>query len=285
MATAGELTHAAAQRLAAAGIDDARLEAEVLFAQALGSDRVHVLAALHDPVREDATRTFGALIERRLRHEPLAYIVGHREFYGIDIECAPGALIPRPETEMLVEIALAEVRARGAALRLVDVGTGSGAIAVAIAVNAPDVRVLAIDASEPALAVARRNVQRHGVAARVELRAGDLLGGQGQFDVIVANLPYVSGADWRALPPEIRDHEPQEALTPGPLGTEAVAALLAQAPAHLAPGGALAAEMGDTQGAALLAEVARAFPEADRYVMKDLARLDRVLVVRVGSGG
>jgi release factor glutamine methyltransferase len=165
------------------------------------------------------------------------------------------------------------------------VGTGSGAIAVAIAVSAPGVRVIAIDASETALGVATRNARQHGVEARVELSAGDLLGGQGAFDVIVANLPYVSEADWRGLPPEIREHEPREALTPGPLGTEAVSALLAQAPAHLAANGVLAAEIGDRQGAALLAEAARAFPEADRCVMKDLAGLDRVLVVRVGSGG
>jgi release factor glutamine methyltransferase len=285
MHTAGELAHAAAQRLAAAGIEDARLEADVLLAQALGADRAHVLAALHDPVREDAAQAFEALIERRLRHEPLAYIAGRREFYGLEIMCAPGALIPRPETEMLVEIALAEIRARGAALRIADVGTGSGAIAVAIAVSAPGGRVLAIDASETALAVAARNARRHGAEARVTLRVGDLLGGQGEFDVIVANLPYVSEADWREMPPEIRDHEPREALTSGPLGTEAVAALLAQAPAHLAAGGVLAAEIGDRQGAALLAVASRAFPEADRCVMKDLAGLDRVLVVRVGSGG
>ena len=212
------LIHDAAARLDAARIGDARLEAEVLLAHVLGIDRAHLLARMDDAVDDDADARFHVLLTRRLGHEPLAYIVGQREFYGIDIACGPGALIPRPETEMLVEIALDEARRRGSGLRIVDVGTGSGAIAVAISANAAGARVTAIDASDAALALARRNVARAAVAKRVDLRVGDLLDGEGVFDVIVANLPYVSAADWEALAPEIREHEPRAALVGGARG-------------------------------------------------------------------
>jgi release factor glutamine methyltransferase len=278
--TVAELLHDATHRLAAAGVEDARLEAEVLLAHALRVDRAHVLALLHDPLPDDAHITFDTLIARRLRHEPLAYITGVREFYGVDILCAPGALIPRQETEMLVDLALDELRRRGPGLRIADVGTGGGAIAVAIALNAPQARIIAIERSEAALAVARRNCERYGLTGRVELVRGDLLGPPGVFDVIVANLPYVADADWQALAPEIRHYEPREALAAGPAGTEVTERLLAQAPGHLAPHGLLAAEIGETQAAALLAAAHRSFPHAEAYVMKDLAGRDRVLVVR-----
>jgi release factor glutamine methyltransferase len=283
--TVAEMVHSAAGRLRAAGIEDERLEAEVLLAHAMGTDRTHLLAGLHDDAPAAARGAFDAILARRLRHEPLAYIIGRREFYGIDIACAPGALIPRPETEMLVEIALGEIAARGAGLRLADVGTGSGAIAVAICVRSPGARVVAIEASAPALAIARENARRAGLEGRIELRRGDLLEGAGVFDVIVANLPYVSEGDWAALAPEIREHEPREALVGGPEGTEVIERLLATAPAHLARGGVLAAEIGDTQGASLLAAAQRCFPEAQVCVKKDLSGRDRVLEVRDGSGG
>lgn len=280
-----ELIHEAASRLEAAAIDDARLEAEVLLAHLLGCDRAHLLARFGDAVAADAVTRFEALLARRLAHEPLAYIVGHREFYGIEIACQPGALIPRPETEMLVALTLDEVHRRGDALRVVDVGTGTGAIAVAIAANAPGVRVTAIDSSADALAVARRNVERAGLAGRIELCAGDLLEGRGAFDVIVANLPYVSAAEWQSLAPEIRQHEPRGALVSGDGGTEAIERLLRQAPSHLAPGGLFAAEIGAPQGVRLLAVAHGCFPDAEVCVMKDLAGLDRVLVVRGAGGG
>jgi release factor glutamine methyltransferase len=279
-----EIIHNAATRLDAESIDDARLEAEVLLAYVLRADRAHLLARMADDADAEASARFEVLLARRLAREPLAYIVGHREFYGIEVECAPGALIPRPETEMLVELALDEVRRRGDALRIVDVGTGSGAIALAIAANAPGVRVTAIDASEAALAVARRSVERTGVADRVELRAGDLLEEQGVFDVIVANLPYVSAAEWELVQPEIREYEPREALVGGASGTEAVERLLREAPPHLAPGGLLAAEIGATQGARLLAVARECFPDAHVCVIKDLAGLDRVLEIRRRGG-
>jgi release factor glutamine methyltransferase len=283
--TVAEIVHEAARRLRDAGIEDERLEAEVLLAQALGIDRTHLLAGLHSDAPVAARRAFDVMLERRLRHEPLAYIIGRREFYGIEIDCAPGALIPRPETEMLVDIALGEIAARGADLRLADAGTGSGAIAVAICARSPGARVVAIEASAQALAVARENARRAGLEGRIELRRGDLLEDAGVFDVIVANLPYVSEGDWAQLAPEIREHEPREALVGGPDGTEVIERLLTSAPAHLAQGGVLAAEIGDTQGARLLAAAQRCFPGAQVCVKKDLAGRDRVLEVRERSGG
>src|SRR5438309_422856 len=139
---------------------------------------------------------------------------------------SPAALIPRPETELLIDVALEAIASRGGLARVADVGTGSGAVAVAIAANAPRVHIVAIDSSPEALRLAESNVRHAGVEDRVELRHGDLLEGVGRFDVIVANLPYVSEADWRGLPPEIRDHEPRAALVGGVRGTEAIERLL-----------------------------------------------------------
>ena len=272
--------HRGAADLAAASADDARLEAEVLLAHALGIDRAHLLADLRSALSLEQAAAFDVLLARRRAREPLAYIVGHREFYGIEIECSPAALIPRPESEMLVDLALEEARHGRGEIRILDVGVGSGAIAIAIALNAANARVLATDVSDAALALARRNDGRHGVESRVELRNVDLLDGLGAFDVIVANLPYVSESDWRGLAPELRDHEPKTALVGGETGAEIIEAMLRQAPPHLAPAGVLAAEIGASQGEAALRAARAAFPEAAACVIKDLAGLDRLLVVR-----
>jgi release factor glutamine methyltransferase len=281
----GEATRDAALKLAAAGSEDARLEAEVLLAHALRIDRTHLLAELQATVSPEALALTEAMLTRRLAHEPLAYIVGYREFYGVEIICGPGALIPRPETEMLVELALAEITRRGETLRIADVGSGSGAIAVAVCLCAPTVSVVAIERSALARSVARTNIDRHHVESRIELRSGDLLEGLGVFDVIVANLPYVSELERQALPPEIREHEPREALVGGPAGTEVIERLLVQVPEHLAPGGVLACEVGAAQGDRLAAEAGRRFPDARACVKKDLAGHDRMLEVRRQGGG
>lgn len=284
--TVAEIVGESIVLLEAAGIEDARLEAEVLLAHALGFRRTRLLSELRSEVPPEAHKAFGALLMRRVEHEPLAYIVGYREFYGFDIVCGPGALIPRPETEMLVELVLSELAARGPGLRIVDVGSGTGAIAVAVCASARAARVVAIEASGEALAVARSNVSRHAVAGRMELRAGDLLTGvTAEFDVIAANLPYVPEADWAALPPEIRVHEPREALVGGPEGTEIIEELLSQAPARLAPGGVVVAEMGDGQAARLVVAATRFFPEADVCVKNDLSGRDRVLELRDRRNG
>jgi release factor glutamine methyltransferase len=259
--------------------DDASLEAQVLLAHALGLDRSHLLANLNENVARDSAAAFEQLVHRRVAREPLAYIVGMREFYGIAIACSPAALIPRPETELLVGLALDEIERRGRNARACDVGTGSGAIAIAIAMHERRTRVVATDASDSALRLARQNASRHGVADRIDFVRTDLCAGLGRFDVIVANLPYVSAEEWRTLEPELRDHEPRRALVGGPGGAEIVERLLREAPAHLSGSGVVAVEIGATQGDRIMTVAREAFPQARIELMRDLAGLDRVVAV------
>jgi release factor glutamine methyltransferase len=281
--TLAQALHGAEQRLRAADIDDAWLEAEVLLRYALGLDRHSLFARLQQPIEPQQQATYDALLQRRLAHEPTAYIVGRREFFGLELECTPAALIPRPETELLVEETLAIVRSAEIAQRaweIVDVGTGNGAVAVALAVNLPGARIIGIDVSRQALLLARRNAERHRVADRACLVQSDLLSPLARpVDVVVANLPYVSTADWKASPPEIREHEPRAALDGGPEGTALLERLLAEAPACLGRPGWLLAEIGDEQGERLRRLAAQRFPQADVEVKADLAGLDRLLVI------
>jgi release factor glutamine methyltransferase len=269
-------------RIAAAGSDEAHLEAELLLAHALGIDRTHLYQRLDEQLPLDAAAPFEALVRRRLSHEPIPYIVGHKEFYGIELEVTPAAIIPRPETETLVEIAVdfARPRITGREFRVADVGTGCGAIAVALALELPEAEISAIDVSAEALALARRNAERHGLADRVRFLEGDLLAPLGEpADVIVANLPYVLSADFEAGPPEIREHEPRLGLDGGPDGLRLIDRLLREAPPKLRPGGALFAEIGEGQGQPARDLAAAAFPSARIEVRKDLSTLDRVLAV------
>jgi release factor glutamine methyltransferase len=279
---------AAADRLTAAGVEDARLEAEALLRHALGAgvSRAQLLARASEPLEPTAAAAFEVALARRLRREPLAYITGSCEFYGLDIECSPAALIPRPESEHLVELALDWLcDAAPESPLIVDAGTGTGVLAVAIAVNAPDASVVAIDSSRETLRLARRNVARHGVAARVSLVAGDLLGPlrAGVADVIVANLPYVAEAEWDALQPEIREHEPRGALVGGARGTETIERLLAQARGALRPRSLLLCEIGATQGRAVETLAHAALPGSHIEIRKDMAGLDRVLFAGLGT--
>ena len=277
--TLAEALHAAQSRLREAGIDDAGLEAEVLLRHALDLDRAQLYARLHEGLDETHRADFQRLINRRVAHEPTAYIVGHKEFYGIDLEVTPDALVPRPETELLVDEALRV--APDGPCTIADVGTGCGAIAVALATRLPQAVIYAIDDSERALALAARNVERLGLTSRVRPVHGDLLDPLPEaVDLIVANLPYVKTRDWEALPPEIREHEPRAALDSGPNGTEALERLLRVAPSYLRPKGRLLAEIAWDEGE-LLVEVAReCFPRARVTIEKDLAGLDRILMIQ-----
>ena len=301
--------------LAQVGSDEANLEAELLLTHALGPstgsgqalDRVHLYQRLRDELSHEQERAYCALMERRLAHEPAAYIVGHKEFYGIDFQVTPAAIIPRPETETLVELVVAFARERFAdkPFTLVDVGVGCGAIAVAVAHELPQAQVIATDISPEALALAQSNAERHGLAQRIRFLQGDLLeplqgsvhpepkpGGsrdssrraspepRRRVDIVAANLPYVPTADWERLPPEIREHEPRDGVDGGPDGLRVIERLLRQAPQYLQPGGALFVEIGDEQGQAASALVREAFPNAQVEVRPDLSGLDRVLVVR-----
>lgn len=277
----------AASRLRGADIADDRLEAELLLCHALGLTREALLARLRDPLDDETSRAFEGLIERRLAHEPVAYITGHREFYGLDLACTPDALIPRPETELVVELTLDWVKGHGpwaTEVCIVDAGTGNGAIAIAIAANQPDARVVAIDTSAAALRLARRNARAHGVEGRIDFACASLLDAvRGKADVVVANLPYIPTHEYRELAPEVREGEPEQALHAGPRGTELIEALLPQAAALLGEPGLLAAEHGWDQGE-LLREAARAsFPGARIETRRDLAGEERVLVVAVNG--
>ncbi|HEX7127559.1 MAG TPA: peptide chain release factor N(5)-glutamine methyltransferase [Thermodesulfobacteriota bacterium] len=296
-ATVGAALDAAIARLAAAGVASPRLDAEVLLADALGLGRAALIARRPEPLPGGALEAFEARVARRAAREPVAYIVGRQEFYGLDFEVTRDVLIPRPETELLVEEALdnlpgaslaragvnparaPEVPAESSTPRVVDVGTGSGCIAVAIAVHAPAARVIAVDASEAALAVARRNAARHAVAGQIEFVRGDLLAGlDGPFDLVVANLPYVSTEEVGTLMPDVRLYEPALALDGGAGdGLALVRALVAQSVGRLAPGGLVILEVAAGQ-AARVADLLRSVGAfSDVSIRRDLAGIERVV--------
>ncbi len=271
-----------ARRLLPQVSDEPELEAELLLRHCLGVDRASLYRLLTAELSEEEQQRFRDLVRRRLIHEPTAYIIGHKEFFGLDFEVTPAAIIPRPETEVLVELAIeaAHKKLLADALPIADVGTGSGAIAVALASALPEGKITATDTSPEALELAQRNAARHRVDKRIRCLQSDLLDTvPGRVDVLVANLPYVTTADWKALPPEIKDHEPREGLDGGPDGLRVIERLLEQAPARLSPSGVLLAEIGDMQGRAAKAAARAAFPEAAVKVMPDPSGRDRVLAV------
>ena len=262
--------------------EEAELDAELLLRHCVGLDRSGIYRRLAEQMSDEQERRYGAVVGRRLVHEPTAYILGHKEFFGLDFEVTLAAIIPRPETELLVELAInfARLRTAGPPPAIADIGTGCGAIAVSIAHTLPDVHVIATDVSADALALAGRNAERHGVSDRIDFRCGDLLAPlDAPADLLVANLPYVRTGDWLALPPEIRDHEPRAALDGGNDGLRVIERLLQQAPACLRTSGALLAEIGDEQGDEASAMAQEVFTNAAIEVRPDLSGRDRVLVV------
>ena len=278
--TIHEALRRAAARICETGSEEAALEAEILLMHATGLGRAAIYARLTDDLPPEQAAAFQSYVQRRLAHEPVAYITGHREFFGLDFEVTPAALIPRPESEMLVELVLLFAQERGESLTIADIGTGSGAIAVSLAHALPGSRVIATDISPEALDLARRNAERHAVANRIDFRQGDVLAPlDGQVDVIVTNLPYVRTDEWRALPPELAAHEPRVAFDGGPDGLNLVRRLLRDAPSRLRARGALFAEISHDQAEEVLALVEQVFPGASSAARKDLANLDRVLCV------
>jgi release factor glutamine methyltransferase len=238
---------AARQRLRDAGISQSEsdLDARLLAQHVLGWTTERFLTDAHAQAPDGFMPHYQSLVARRATREPLAYIVGAREFWGLELEVTPHVLIPRPATELIVEAMLERFRDRQAPLEIADICTGCGCVAVAIAHERPAARVVATDISEEALAVARRNAERHGVSAQVSFRHGDLLHGiEEQFDAIVANPPYVVDGARDALQPEVRDFEPALALFGGHEGLDLVTRLVADAPKQLRPGGALIFEFG-----------------------------------------
>ena len=253
MATPYERIGAARARLVAAGIpaQDAAFDAEVLARHALGWDRATLLARGRDPEPPEFEARYHALVERRVQREPVAHIVGRREFWGMEFEVSRDVLVPRPETELVVEEALAFARDYSCRT-VIDVGTGSGCIAIAIARELPEARVLALDASEAALAVARRNADRLGVAERVTFAHSDLFEQvEAKADLIVSNPPYVPARDEPSLQSEVGRYEPHAALFAGEDGLAIIRRLFNDAPRHLAPTGRLIVEFGFGQEAAV----------------------------------
>jgi release factor glutamine methyltransferase len=260
-----------------------------------------LLVHQHDGCPAGFAGVYEALVRRREGREPTGYIIGHREFWNLDIEVRPGVLVPRPETELLVEEALARlspddhedgagrapaVSPPPARLRIADVGTGSGCIAVALARWLPGGEVVAIDASDEALGVAVRNAERHDVSARVRFLKGDLLAGvAGPFDAVVSNPPYVPAQDIANLQPEVRDHEPIQALTGGADGLDVVRRLVPEAASVLRAGGWLLFEFGFGQ-ANLVRGIVEDEPRLELVAVRaDLAGIPRVAIARRRSSG
>lgn len=285
---AGEALAEAATRLRNEGVESPRLDAELLLAHVLGVNRATILAYPDRRLTPKQLTRYRDLVARRAGREPLAYIVGHREFFGIDLVVDRRVLIPRPETELLIEHTvrigrqLAQRLASPLAtpLKIADVGAGSGAIAVTLAVHLPQATVFALDASEGALDVVAKNARRHGVADRVRCLRGDLLSPLPcPVNLITANLPYVTTGEWQELTPEIRDHEPRSALDGGHDGMDFIRQLLATATPHLQPDAAILAEIGASQGVAVTALARKHFPQTRIQLVQDYAGLDRLVII------
>ncbi|MDO8692355.1 MAG: HemK/PrmC family methyltransferase [Dehalococcoidia bacterium] len=345
----GSILRCGRRRLTEQGLEEAHLEAEVLLMRLVGISRAHLHSHLDGPISEEDEAAYQSWIDRRAAREPLAYITGVREFFGLDFYVDRRVLIPRPETELLVEECLrilgrgrtgpsaptgdgrpsvpigdgrpsaptgdgrpsaptgdgrpsaptgdgrrsaptgdgrpsARTGDRLSSPVLADIGAGSGAIAVVLACRLPDARIYATDVSTDALEVARLNCLRHGVQERVELRPGDLLEPVKEpVDIILANLPYIPDSVLPTLAPEVSVHEPRLALAGGADGLDLVRRLLAQAPGRLRPGGRLLLEIGSGQGARAARAAADALPDSSIRIMRDLAGLERVLVIELAS--
>jgi release factor glutamine methyltransferase len=265
---AREALQGAADALAAAGVDSPRLDAELLLCEATGWERAALAAEPDREIDGAAARQFALAVRRRLRREPLAYITGRKGFRRIELSVDPRVLIPRPETELLVEVAVELAPAS-----VLEVGTGSGAVALAIADELPEVKVTATDTSGAALELARHNAERLGLAGRVSFVEGTLP--EGEFDLLVANLPYISSREWEGLQPEIREFEPREALLAGEDGLEEIRALLSARPRAWA----IALEVGAGQAAAV-AELVRDAGYSRIESRSDLASIERGVIGR-----
>lgn len=263
---------------------DPALEARVLLRRALGFTEMEILAFPDRPVAASGARRYRRAIARRAARVPFAYILGEREFWSIPLTIGPGVLIPRPETELLVETVLA-LAGKGDET-IAEIGTGCGAVAVALAKEMPGARIIATDISRRALFLARKNAARHG-AGNIEFRGGDLFAPlrraalMGGLDILVSNPPYVAESAWRFLEPEVRDFEPKQALVAGPSGLETIVRLVAGAPEFLKPGGSLVFEIGRGQARAVKALLKK--PWTDVSVKKDLWGIPRTAVARLGS--
>jgi release factor glutamine methyltransferase len=278
----------AADYFAKKGLSTPRLDAELLLAFTLDMSRVNLYCCFDRPLNKEETDRYRELVRRRVAKEPVAYILGWKEFYGLEFSVTPAVLIPRPDTETIVEAALKWLEKRPDS-RICDIGTGSGAIAVTLANSFPESTVLALDNSEEALKIAWKNIQAHGLDDRITVISGDLLGSlDDAFDLIVSNPPYVAEADRETLDAGILNYEPGAALFAGADGLDVIRRLVPEAAERLVPGGALMIEVGDGQADSVvnLFETSGVFSSVE--TKSDLAGVQRVVCgfdARGGSDG
>jgi len=286
----GRALLAATRRLREVEIESAQLDAAVLLASVLGVSKAWLYAHPARPLAEPEISLYESLVRKRMCHEPVAYLVGYKPFYGLDITVDPRVLIPRPETEMLVERALAHARRMvrdGLRPVAADIGTGSGAIAVALAANAPELTIYATDVSPASMEVAEKNVWRYGLGEQVHLLPGYLLDPLPEpVDIIVANLPYIATGDLATLPQQVRDFEPVLALDGGSDGCLILHALVhamatAEGRARIKPGAVALLEIGADQGDAMRAIVSTELPGHEFTVLADYSGFDRIVVINL----
>ncbi len=264
------------------GSESPRLEAEVLLAHARGCQRIELYTSFGDIVTPEIRTRFKELIKRRSEGAPVAYLVGEREFFSLSFKVTPSVLIPRPETETLVVLALTYLQSLPVSEtppRVIDVGTGSGAIIIALAKHFPNAEYQAVDLSPEALAIAQENAAKHGLAEKIQFEIGDLLAAQPEnvFDLVVSNPPYISEPEYAVLPRDVKDHEPRLALVGGPKGDELVQKLTKQAALCLKPGGRLLMEISPMLETAAVTFL-QSQTEFDQVgVQKDLSQLTRVV--------
>ena len=278
------LLREAAGSMRGAGIPEPMFEAELLMAEALGMNRAGVIARLKDIPDAEAFDRFHKSVTRRANREPLQYITGRQEFYGLTFHVGPGVLVPRPETEIIIEEGLAFLKETGGRM-VADIGTGSGCIAISLAAGLPEAVIYAIDSSDVALAIAAENAEHNGVAGRVRFLRGDLFGPlveagfAGDLDLIVSNPPYIPSVDIPGLQAEVA-FEPLQALDGGPDGLDIVREIIRLVPEYLKPGGGLLIETGFGQADAVR-DIVEGLPgiEYIKYI-QDFAGIERVLVAR-----
>lgn len=283
--TIADALREAAAKLRVSGVADARREAGSLLSHALGRDRAFLITHADERLTPEQLRSYLSTVGRRAAGEPLQYITGVQEFYGLDFEVNENVLIPRPETELLVETALEILKATRSP-HVCDVGTGSGCIAVSLLHARRDARAVALDVSPAALEVAARNAERNGVADRIDLFVSDcfdaLAHDAARFDLVASNPPYVAEDDLESLQREVRDHEPRVALTPGGDGLSVIRRLVAESPRHLRPGGHLLMEIGFDQHERVAELVdPRVWTLLD--IRRDLQGIPRTVVLRLAS--